>query len=62
MPRLLTAKEVASELGLTPFRVYELARLGLLPSIRLGRSVRFPREALENWLAGPRRNPHPTAS
>lgn len=51
--RLLTAKEVAPILRVTPARVYELARSRAIPAIRLGeRQVRFDETALRDWLAG----------
>jgi excisionase family DNA binding protein len=49
--RLLTANECADQLGLSVQRVYELARLGLLPSVRFGRSVRFAQAALDDFIA-----------
>lgn len=39
--RLATAKEIAEALGLPLSRVYELARRGDLPAVRLGRAFRF---------------------
>ena len=50
LPRLLTAEEVAQQLGLSRWRVYELAKLGM-PHVRLGRAVRFSADALREWLA-----------
>jgi excisionase family DNA binding protein len=50
--RLLTAREAAPILRVTRERVYELVRLGLIPSVRLGRQVRFSESALEDWIAG----------
>ena len=51
LPRLLRAQEVADHTGLTVARVYELARGDDMPSIRLGRAVRFDAAALRAWLA-----------
>lgn len=48
--KLLKASEVGKILGVTPFRVYQLARAGLLPSVRLGRQIRFSEEQLTDWL------------
>lgn len=31
-------------------RVYECARLGLIPSVRIGRQVRFDEDALREWV------------
>jgi len=47
-PRLfLTAREVGQQLGIRKSRVYELASAGLLPVVRLGRRMLFPRRGLE---------------
>jgi len=46
---LLTAQEVAVMLSVSRARVYDLARTGVLPSVRLGRSIRFAVGELE-WL------------
>ena len=43
----LTATEVGRELGIQKSRVYELAAGGLLPVVRLGRRMHFPRRGLE---------------
>jgi excisionase family DNA binding protein len=49
---LLHAKQVASILKVRLCTVYELARNGTLPSIRVGsRIVRFRRCSIEEWLA-----------
>jgi excisionase family DNA binding protein len=44
----LTVEEVGRHLGVRRSRVYELAASGLLPVVRLGRRLRFPRSGLEN--------------
>ena len=46
-PMFLTAAEVGQELGLKKSRVYELAAAGLLPVVRLGRRILFPRRGLD---------------
>jgi excisionase family DNA binding protein len=51
MDRLLTVKEAGELLQLNIFSVYEMARNGVLPSVRLGRAIRFRPEALDAWLA-----------
>jgi excisionase family DNA binding protein len=43
----LTATEVGQQLGLGKSRVYALAAEGLLPTVRLGRRIWFPRRGLE---------------
>jgi len=49
--RLLKLEEVARRLGLARSRVYMMARLGDLPVVRIGRSIRVPEEALDKWIA-----------
>lgn len=50
---LRTAEEIAPILRVKPERVYEMARLGILPRgvvIKLGRQVRFDEERLCEWM------------
>jgi len=49
--RLLTPKDVADLLSIPLSTVYELARDGRLPTIRIGRAVRFDQRDLETHLA-----------
>jgi excisionase family DNA binding protein len=49
-PMLLTVRDVEAELQLGRTRTYELIRSGQIPVIRLGRSVRIPRDALRCWI------------
>lgn len=46
----LTIKDVQSELSLSRSRICELIRSGELPSIKIGRSRRIPRKAIEEFL------------
>jgi excisionase family DNA binding protein len=49
--QLLKAEDVAEILSLPKLRVYELARQGQLPCVRIGeRQVRFARSALREWI------------
>jgi excisionase family DNA binding protein len=48
--RLMTAKEVAEILRVTPARVYQMGRKGILPIIRFGRQVRFDEALLVSWI------------
>jgi excisionase family DNA binding protein len=50
---VMTAAEVAALLALPKSTVYELARRGELPCARLGRTIRFLREEVEDRLHGP---------
>jgi excisionase family DNA binding protein len=49
--RLLVISEVAELLRVPRARAYALARSGLIPSVRVGRQVRVPAEALRDWVA-----------
>ena len=50
-PLLLRPAEVALALGIGRATAYQLIATGELPSVRIGRSVRVPRQALEKWIA-----------
>lgn len=50
LERLIGVEEVAELLGLTRQRVYTLARQGVLPHVRLGRTVRSRRSSLLRWI------------
>lgn len=49
---VMTASEVSDLLGIPTSTVYRLARNGTLPSARLGRTVRFLRDDVEDVLRG----------
>jgi excisionase family DNA binding protein len=48
--RLLTAKQVADTLQVKLARVYQMSRENLLPTVRLGRQVRYDEETLRAWI------------
>jgi len=50
LPRLITAREVSESTGLSLRRIYELSRTGVIPHVRLGRSVRFSATELSSWF------------
>jgi excisionase family DNA binding protein len=50
-PRWLRAREVAARLGLSADQIYAMIARGELPSVRVGRAVRVPEDALARWLA-----------
>lgn len=50
MERLLTAAEVANKLNIPESRAYAMAREGTIPSVRLGRLVRFAPAAISAWI------------
>lgn len=47
--KLLTANEVAKILRLSTWQVYELARQGAIPHVRIRRLVRFRADAIDEW-------------
>jgi len=48
--KLLKVPEIAQILGVSTQRAYELIRLGLLPSVRLGRQIRVDPIELEKFI------------
>ena len=48
--RLLTPREAAAYLGLAEDTIYKKARLRELPSVKVGRSLRFDLRALERFV------------
>jgi excisionase family DNA binding protein len=49
-PLALRAADVARLLGLGRSTVYQMLAADQLPTIRVGRAVRVPREALQRWI------------
>jgi excisionase family DNA binding protein len=50
---LRTAEEIAPILRVKPARVYEMARVGIIPkgvAVRMGRQVRFDEDRLRVWM------------
>lgn len=50
VPRLLRATEVAALLGLGRSKVYDMMKRGQLPVVRIGKAIRVPANALEEWI------------
>lgn len=50
LTELLRVSEVAARLGLRRSRTYQLVDQGLIPAVRIGRSIRVPARAFEKWL------------
>lgn len=46
----LKATEVAVALGVARSKAYALMADGTLPVLRIGRNVRVPKDALEEWV------------
>jgi excisionase family DNA binding protein len=51
---LLTPAQAAKLLAVRPSWVYDAARTGQLPCVRVGRHVRFLRSDLERWVSSQR--------
>lgn len=49
-PVVLTVPEAAKALRVSRGAAYEAIRVGEIPSVRIGRSLRVPRHALEQLL------------
>ena len=47
---LLRPVEVATKLGISRSKVFELLAARELPSVRIGRSTRIPRSQLDEWI------------
>lgn len=51
IPRLLlTAREAATALGISPRLLWSHTRSGAIPCIRIGTAVRYSPEALAAWI------------
>jgi len=48
--QVLTIREVAQYLRLSEAKIYELARNGTIPALRIGKSWRFQKELLIEWV------------
>jgi len=49
-PDLLTVPEAAQLLRISRNLAYELVAQHQLPCVRLGRTIRIPRDSLEQWI------------
>lgn len=49
--RLLTAREVAAMLRVSPMTVYRMTRVGALRALRVGRQVRIPVDEVARYIA-----------
>ncbi len=47
---LLTLKEVAQLLRLTPQTLYKMLKKGSIPAVRIGSQWRFEQEKVRQWL------------
>ncbi len=47
---LIKPMEAAKMLSIGKTTIYELLATGEIPSVRIGRSIRIPAKALEEWI------------
>lgn len=47
---IMTVREVAKYLRLSEAKVYRLVNAGLLPGMRIGKTWRFRKDILDEWL------------
>ncbi|HHY14246.1 MAG TPA: helix-turn-helix domain-containing protein [Thermoanaerobacterales bacterium] len=50
MNKLMTVKELQDYLGIGRCKAYELVNEPDFPILRIGRSIRVPKEQLEEWI------------
>jgi excisionase family DNA binding protein len=58
--RVVNVKELSDFLRVHPSTVYRLVKTGHLPAFRVGDSLRFNLEEIEEWLEQSRRNQRTT--
>lgn len=49
-PEFMRVNEAAALLSVSRTTAYELARAGVIPTVRIGQSIRIPRRRLLEWL------------
>jgi excisionase family DNA binding protein len=54
---LLTVEEAAAELRIARRRIFEMCADGTLPSLKIGKSRRISRAALEEYVKGMEKRP-----
>jgi excisionase family DNA binding protein len=47
---IMTVRDVADYLRLSEATIYQMARQGRIPVLRMGRTWRFKKEFIDNWL------------
>ncbi len=53
---LLRASEVSEATGMGKSKTYQLIAAGVIPSVRIGKSVRVPADRLRRWIEELQRN------
>lgn len=51
MERLLLRVKEAADISFSRSKMYELIARGVIPSIKVGNSIRVPAERLRRWIA-----------
>lgn len=46
----LTVEEMAKYLGIGRSKAYEIAKERVVPILRMGRAIRIPKKALDDWI------------
>lgn len=54
-PMLLTAKEAARTLSISPRKLWELTNCSEIPCVRIGKLVRYTPDDLQDWINKMRR-------
>jgi excisionase family DNA binding protein len=49
---IMDVKEVASYLGFSPTKIYRMLTAAQIPYVKVGGQYRFPRQVIDEWLAG----------
>lgn len=49
---IMDVKEVASYLGFSPTKIYRMLTSGEIPNVKVGGQYRFPKDVIDDWLAG----------
>ncbi len=49
---IMDVKEVAAYLGFSPTKIYRMLTSGEIPNVKVGGQYRFPKQVIDDWLAG----------
>lgn len=50
MQEILTAKQLADYLQVNELTIYKRVRLGEIPTVKMGRALRFKKDIIDKWL------------
>ena len=53
---LMTAREAAQALAISPRKLWDLTKHGDIPHVRIGRSVRYAPADLQSWIEAQKRS------